>query len=205
MIHALYFNGLGSGRARSRERIAVRYLARHGIHVTHIPINWRNDESFSTLLARTATKTQAALQEHDHVLLIGVSAGGSLALNIFGKLKDERVSVVMICSRLRLAQLPWWDKRTLERMAFLGTPQASQSFFDSVTHCSNVTIPNLTQSDRSRIITVQQWCDDIVPKPTMDIPGVQVYSVPGIRHAWGIMSGTVQLPHVVEMFVPRLQ
>lgn len=176
----------------------MRYLAKRGIQVTHANINWYNDEAFDALLNRMIKLTLSLLKEHGQLMLIGVSAGGSLAMNVLGKVKDKRLCAVTICSRLRLAKLPWWDKRTLARMAFLGTRRASKTFFDSVNYCSTTTIPQLSKQDKQRIITVQQWLDDIVPRPTMMIEGVRAYKVGGISHGMGIILGIQALPKIVQ-------
>jgi hypothetical protein len=52
MIHALFFNGLTDGTTRKREQLAMRYLAKRGIIVEHILINWRLDEPFQDKLLK---------------------------------------------------------------------------------------------------------------------------------------------------------
>jgi hypothetical protein len=203
-LRAIYFNGLGSGAIRKREKLAIRYLAKRGIEVEHISINWRSGESFSSLLDRMITITQEHLKKHGRLLLVGSSAGGSLAVNILGKLHDKNLSVVTLCSRLHEASLPWWDYRSLKRMAYIGTPHASQSFLDSVVYCGNITIPNLTKQDKERMVIVRQWADDVVPKKTMDILEVKTYKVPAFGHGWGIAMGVRQLPYIINYILHSL-
>lgn len=200
MTLVLYFNGLGDGSTRFRERVAIHYLARRGVQVAHVPINWRSGETFPGLLERMLERTKQELLAHDSVVLVGSSAGGSLALNIFGALHEERVYAVTLCSRVCLALLPRWDKRSLEKMAYIGKSNESRNFFDSVTYCSHTTIPGLTSTDRQRIVTVQQWADFVVPRPTMSVPGVHIYRVPGVGHGMGIMVGALRLPSILRQF-----
>lgn len=197
--HVLYLNGLTDGHLRRRERLAVRYLAERGIHVTSAQINWRSGESFDVLFKRLVKLTQAQLKEHGKVILVGSSAGGSMAVNILARLHDQNLSAITLCSRLRLAELSWWDRRTLERMAYLGTPKASQAFFDSVTHCNNTAAKQLSKADKRRLILVQQWADFVVPRQTMSIPGVRIYKVSGLGHGWGIAMGVRRLPKVIKL------
>lgn len=199
-MHALYLNGLTNGQTRRREQLAIRYLAKRGIHVEHVPIDWRSGESFDDLLNRLTKLTEQKIKEQGKLALIGVSAGGSLAINVLGKVNNKNVRAITLCSRLHLAKLPWWDRRTLRRMAYLGTPKASQKFYDSVTYCTKTTIPSLTKADKERITIVQQWADDVVPRATMSIDGIQSYKVPAIGHGWGIALGVRRLPRVREQF-----
>lgn len=194
MIHALFFNGLSNGTARKREQLAIDYLAKRGIIVDHIGIDWRSDESFEQLLKRVTKITKEKLKEHGKLVLVGSSAGGSLAINTLGAIQDKNLSAITLCSRLHLAKLPWWDWRNLKRMAYLGKAKASQSFYDSVTYCTKTTIPKLTKEDKERIIIVQQLADDVVPRSTMSIDGVKTYKVAALGHGWGIAAGVRQLP-----------
>lgn len=199
MTHVLYFNGLGLGKTRKRELLAMRYLAKHGIEVTHASVDWYAGESFTDLLDHMVALTKEQVKEHGEIILVGSSAGGSLAINVLGKLHDPSISVVTLCSRLNEMPLKRWDKRSLSLMAHLGTKQPSQAFFDSVSYCTKSTIPKLTDEDKERIITAQQWADFVVPRPTMTIPGVQTYKVPGLGHGWGIAMATRRLPASVRI------
>jgi len=199
-IQVLYFNGLTDGTTRKREQLAITYLAKRGIHVEHVPIHWRSDESFESLLGRITKLTKERLKTHGKIILVGSSAGGSLVVNILSQLHDQNLFGITLCSRLHEAALPWWDVRSLKRMAHMGTPEKeSQSFFDSVTYCGETGIPNLTEQDKRRLIVVQQWADFVVPRPTMSIKGVRIYKVPALGHGWGIAMGVWRLPEAVKL------
>jgi hypothetical protein len=200
MIHVLYFNGLGYGKTRKREQLAFNYLAKRGVKVVHAPINWYAGESFDDIFDRMLNLTEQQLKEHGKLVLVGSSAGGSVAINITGKLKDPNLYAVSLCSRLNERPIPWWDVRSLQRMARLDSEVPCQAFNDSVMYCTDTTIPKLTKQDKANIITVQQWMDFVVPRATMTIPGVEAYKVPGLGHGWGIAVGTRQLPIIVKAF-----
>lgn len=151
MIRILYFNGLGKGETRKREKLAMSYLAKRSIEVTHVPIRWYVD-SFEDILDNAIKITKKQLKEHGELILVGSSAGGSLVVNIISKLHSPNLYGVTLCSRLQENPLPWWDKRDLARMAHLGAKQPSQAFFDSVTYCGERAIPKLTETDKKRLI-----------------------------------------------------
>jgi len=195
--YVLYFNGLGYGKTRRRERLAMRYLAKRGIMVTHAPVDWYAGESFEDLFARMVELTRAQLREHGELVLVGSSAGGSLAVNIIGELHSSRLSAVTLCSRLHETPLAWWDRRNLPRMAHIGGKRSAQAFYDSVIYCGEVTIPKLTAGDKKSIITAQQWADFVVPRGTMNIDGMRVYKVPGLGHGWGIAVAARCLPRII--------
>jgi alpha-beta hydrolase superfamily lysophospholipase len=132
VIYALFFNGLTDGTTRKREQLAINYLRKHGIIVEYVPINWRSDEPFTDMLARLTKLTGQKLKEHGKLLLIGSSAGGSLALNVCKQVNSKHLYAITLCSRLHDAKLAWWDRRTMQRMAYLasypGLPWASRGY-----------------------------------------------------------------------------
>lgn len=195
-VHAIYFNGLGQGITRKREKVAIEYLAKRGVAVTHVPVKWYV-ESFEGILNDAVKATEKSLKEHGKVVLVGSSAGGSLVVNILSKLHSPKLYGVTLCSRLQEQPLAWWDKRDLTRMSHLDANQSSQAFFDSVTYCGEQAIPKLTNTDKEHLILVQQWADFVVPRPTMSISGVRIYKVPALGHGWGIAMGTRRLPQII--------
>jgi hypothetical protein len=201
MIHILYFNGLGSGSQRHTEgmiyRLAVRYLAWRNISVKHVPVNWYAKELFPDLLDRIVKLVCNELANHDSVTLCGVSAGGSLAVNVFGKLHDKNISVTVLSGPLRFVKKD--DSNILHRLALQNTARPSQNLFDSVSYCSTKTIPNLTPQAKQRIVTAKQWFDGVVPRRTMDIPGVRIKMVPAIGHMFGIIVGILYLPAILNV------
>lgn len=194
---------MGNGQPRQVERLAMkiaeRYLLRHGISFRHVPINWYAEEPFLKLLERTVAIVTEEQVEYGRVVLCGISAGGSLAVSVFSRLHSKNLSAVVLCSPLKVAKLARWDKRTLESIAFRDPNRPSQIFFDSVTYCGSTALPALTQDDKRHIVTVQQWMDTVVPRPTMGISGVRTFQVPGIGHAFGIGVSVLYLPKILRI------
>lgn len=196
--HAVYFNGLNRGTINRGERSAIKRAANDNIDIEHIPIDWLSNESFDNFINKTTAACEEELKQYGSLLLVGASAGGSLAINVFGELSNENVRVVTLCSRLHEPDLRWWDPRSLERMAHIGTAKESRLFYDSVMRSGNTTIPSLAPKDRQRITTVKQWADEVVPRPTMNVEGLQSYIVPGFGHHYGIVMGIKHLKTIVN-------
>jgi len=198
MLHAILFNGLGTGETRKREQFAIDYLARHGLKVEHHHVNWLSKDPFDALLQDATEVTRDLLQQHGRLAILGSSAGGSMAANVFSELQDEDVQMVNLCGRLHPGNYDPADKQSLESKAYLGTPKASQSFFDSVTYCDQVAIPGIKEENLHRIIVVKQLADFVVPRETMDIQGVKPIIVPGFGHGMGIALAVMKLPELLQ-------
>lgn len=70
----------------------------------------------------------------------------------------------------------------------------SKAFLDSVIYCDKAAIPELTEADRARMITIQPRADEIVPLDMMVIECVNTKSVPINGHMAGIALAAVCLP-----------
>lgn len=196
-MHALYLNGLGTETISNGERKAIKVAEHAGFAIEHHPIDWLTSD-FETLLDATVRKTEDALKRHGAVVLIGASAGGSLAVNTYGRTPGKHIYVVTLCSRLHEPGLAWCDLRTLERMAHIGTRNESRAFLDSIKYCQDITLPGLTSQEKQQIITVKQWADEVVPRPTMNVSGLPEYIVPGFGHYHGIVSGIKHLATILD-------
>lgn len=197
MLHAILFNGLGRGETRKREQLAINYLGKRGLHVEHYHINWLSEDPFDVLLHDATEATQKLLKRHGRLAIIGSSAGGSMAINVFSKLQDENVQAVSLCGRLHLGNYDPSDKRSLDAKAYIGTSKASQSFFDSVTYCDQIAIPAIKNENLHKITVIKQLTDLVVPRETMDIPGIEPIVVPGFGHGMGIALAAMKLPEIL--------
>lgn len=199
-LHGLYFNGLGNQYLPKSEERAIASLHNKGIYLRHFSIDWQRDEDIDELVERTMEATQALQREYGKVLLVGASAGGSLAINTFAALQKpvKNVLAITLCSRIYEAALPWYEIRTLRRMAHIGTVSESRLFENSV-RMSTVAISSLLGSEeKKRIIAIKQWADEVVPKLTVTAEGVPTYTVPTIGHHSGILTGLRYLPTIVS-------
>ena len=198
--YAIYFNGLGDGRINKFQKRALMSQKRHGIEIKHIPINWHSGLSFDELLYDTVRKVKQELKEHNNLILIGASAGGSLALNVYSGLINENIKVITICARINENNLPSWDLRTLSRMAHIGTRRQSKSFYGSVMYCTNIVIPSLTIKSKCNIVNFYGLADEVVPIDTMKIDGIKSYGIKTIGHFWGINTGIKQTNMALSYF-----
>lgn len=198
---SLYIHGLGRTELRPLERLLLDNNQRKGLNYAAAYIDWCSSESYPELLRRVvgqANDLLSALGEEDTLILEGSSAGGSLALNTSKELDDPRVRVVCHSARVSAGDYPIQSWRNLARCAHIGTHRASQSFFDSVTNCESVTMPSLTDADKSRIVVTLPIADEVVPVQTMTIEGVRGVRMPIVGHSLGIGMGIMKLVPLAE-------
>ena len=171
-IPVLYINGLGNGSIQIVDRLIAFWWQMAGAKMYYARVNWYDDEDIETKIQRVESQAQDLLKAHGGVVILGSSAGGSLALNVFYQLRNQNICVVCSRARLRVGKYEQSDRNSLYRRARLGTQKQSKSFYDSVVRVEDEIIPNLTKSDKQRVFIQSQLVDNIVPTNLMSIKGV---------------------------------
>lgn len=194
-IAALYFNGLGDGTQTRREAKALEMLRRAGIAPHHLNIDWRSRESFDRQFERCLERLDKVYAQAGKVMLIGYSAGGSMALNVFAdaSIDDPSLFMVSIAGRLQVgptnSSYPW----NLHRSAHMGSRRESRLFYESVEICDEETIPVLTDDQVSCLAIFKPAVDLVVPKPLMDVPGVEPMTLNAYSHGAALLAGVREI------------
>lgn len=128
------------------------------------------------------------LQHYDGVAILGSSAGGSLAINAFAKLKEKNVCVVAAHSRLAVGNYANNQKSSLYHSARMGKKISAPSFYESVKIAEDVSIPSFSKLDKRRIMIMVQLTDGVVPLETMYIDGAWQMRTKALGHRMGFIS-----------------
>lgn len=185
-LAVLYINGLGDGSIRAKDRLVQRWWRHTGINFHYAEVDWYDGSSFDDRLAEMAAKTDELITEFGRVAIIGSSAGGSLALNTFFKLRDKNICVINAHGRLRKGD--YTNRNSLHHRAHLDTNKPSQSFYDSVTRVENEVLPNLTKQEKQRILVLSQLTDLVVPTELMSIEAVKEHKSLAFGHSGGFLA-----------------
>lgn len=187
-IGYLYINGLGDGATTLKDRVVKWWWQRKGLDIQHAHINWYDGKSLEEKLATVEQKVDEMLSNFGGVAIIGSSAGGSLAINSFYRLRDKNVCAVSTHGRLKAGDYPDSHRMSLYHRAHLDTDKPSQSFFDSVTMAETQVILSLTEQDKERLLILTQLTDMVVPMDTMMIDGVKQHRSLAFGHSGGFLA-----------------
>jgi hypothetical protein len=161
-------------------RLAGGSFRTHGMEVIVQKMGWYNREEFSPKLLRILHLIDRYSNAGSRVSLIGTSAGGSCAINAYCRRKSRVHRIVNVCGRLSIG--PVTGLRSFSRKT-----KHSIAFRESVLLCEK-NISSLSQSDRSRIMTLCSFFDDVVPAETTAIPGATNIVLPVPGHILGIAT-----------------
>jgi pimeloyl-ACP methyl ester carboxylesterase len=168
----LYINGLGNGQIRWRERVMQRHWQKAGVDLICAQVNWYDGKNLKNKLRQIDGKLDPLIKKYEKVILLGTSAGGSLALNTFVKHRNKKLYCVNAHGRLARGNIRWPDYRNLGWAAHLKNGQkSSKAFYDSVALCEDKSISKLKKENLKRILILKPWIDFIVPLKTMNVKG----------------------------------
>ena len=74
---------------------------RSGLHPIVFPIGWHNHETFETKLQKLCTLVDKLSKTGSEISVVGCSAGGSAALNLFIERSHALKNAVSVCGMLR--------------------------------------------------------------------------------------------------------
>jgi pimeloyl-ACP methyl ester carboxylesterase len=162
----LYIPGLGDSYDHFRQK-ALRTWPVFGIEVQLVPMTWYDGVSYDEKYQRASRLIKSLTSKGVRVSLVGESAGGSMALNLFAT-HPEVASLVTIAGVNR-SSAPVAE-RTLRRGPAFATSRQQVS-------ASLAAIP---ASRRHAIWTISGLVDSAVRAPDSHIPGAHN------RHIWTI-------------------
>lgn len=166
--------GLGDHSTKPLE-FATSHFRMHGLNPVVYPTGWRDSETFKLKLQRLVDMIDGYIKSGNIVSLIGTSAGGSAALNVFIERKNTIYKMINVCGRLRVGTETGFR-------SFKSKTSSSPAFAESVLQCQS-TEKSLSDIDRKRIMTVHaQFGDELVPPETTIINGAKNISIPTVEH-----------------------
>ncbi len=195
-------NGLGDGTPRNVELNFLKKFSLMGYETVHARLDWRTNQSFTDVFDRVSQKLlQPKLQVSSSIVIIGSSAGGSMAINLFSRFQDKpNIFAINLGGRLARGNLAKHDYRTLDFAAHIGKSHQSQLFYDSVAYCEDTAIPSLQASSLDRLRIMIPFADEVVPVQTMKISDVQRTRIPAVGHLPAALIGGLMIPRILSEF-----
>jgi pimeloyl-ACP methyl ester carboxylesterase len=175
----------------------VVYLWQHlyQFNAYSIPMFWFRQELLSAKINRIVEFSNSLKNHHPQVSLVGISAGGSLALNCFSMHKDTFVKSVNVGGRLRRGKARGYR-------SFETRTAPSQAFQDSIIQFEDINEPILSKADRSRIMTISAlFGDELVPRDTSQLAGARNLLLPTVEHGLSNILAVTLFAHPLLRFL----
>lgn len=185
--HIIYVPGLSDYIAWGQRGITFFWQIL-GVRVHYFPLRWAEKESFEIKLERVLKKIDELESKGKKVSLVGVSAGGSAAINIFARRKNIN-KVVIICGKLHRPHHMPKDRYEVN-------PAFKESMF-----LVEKSLAKLGPKQRSKILCVNALNDPYVPPKDSSIKGAHTYTVDSKGHKRGIYFTILLRPKMIRSFI----
>ena len=202
-IGYLYINGLGDGSTTPKDKLVSWWWRRKNLTIEHAHVNWYDGGSYDEKLLQIEQKVDEMLRTFGSVAIIGSSAGGSLALNTLFSMRDKNVCAVVAHGRIKAGDYPKAHRMSLVHRAHLDTSKPSQAFFDSVMHCENTTMQDMSDTDKQRVLLLTQLTDMVVPMDCMTDGELAEHRSIAFGHSGGFLAHLIADRDLITDFASK--
>ncbi len=166
-IHILYISGFGDGYDHIRRKL-LGWWHYKNVTIELVPMKWSDNADFDSKFARLSQAIDKV--KGKRIVLIGESAGGSMAVHMYASRPNELYKAMTICGKNtqpeKVAQ-HYYDK--------------SPAFKTSMDKL-NDSIGKLSDKQCSRFVSIHPIYDPVVPVNETIIPGCRTVRLWSIGH-----------------------
>jgi pimeloyl-ACP methyl ester carboxylesterase len=173
-LHIIYIPGFGDTYDVGR-RVLLRCWRIFGVTTEFIPMHWNTAESYDEKLSRVEQAIDAA--KDTRLVIIGESAGGSIALPIYAKRHVNLYRVITICGK---------NGNTASVSPLL---YAKHIAFREAMQRTEVALTQLSKAQRQKFVSLYPIYDEVIPLKEATVPDCQVVRLPSIGHFLTIFLG----------------
>lgn len=166
-FHVIYIPGFGDWYDIGR-RPLFRCWRLLGVTTEFVPMNWRSSESYKSKLERINSAIDRARGKR--IILIGESAGASMAVAIHAKRYNELHKTLTVSGK--------------NRHAATVAPRLYRQYvaFQDAMRTIDKTGADLADEARQNFVTLYPLYDDIIPKEDATIPGTRMVRLFSVGH-----------------------
>lgn len=170
-IHILYLSGFGMDHDSLRLRMLKLWRFRN-VTIELVPMRWESNETFEQKLARIDQAIDRAAGKQ--IVIIGESAGGSMAVHMYARRSDDLYKVMGLCGK---ASQP----ETVEERYYARSPTFRVSM-----ERLNESIGQLSEDQRKRFVSIHPLYDPTVPVSETLLPGCKRIRLWTVGHLFAI-------------------
>lgn len=183
-VHILYLSGFGSKYDAWRLKL-LKWWRYRGVTVELVAMKWEGRETFEQKVARVDQAVDRA--KGKRVVIIGESAGGSMAVHMYARRPEDFYRVMTICgknARPETVGQQYYDR--------------SPAFRTSMERL-NKSIEALSSEQRSNFVSIHPLYDSVVSVRDTLLPGCKQVRLWTIGHGLAIASAlTIFSPTVIR-------
>lgn len=198
-IPCIYINGLSNNKFFSN--LVLYFWRKSNMNFFFANINWFDNDNFITKKNEILLLAKSLIEKYGKLAIIGVSAGASLAINIFNDIKKENISLVLVNGRVNIGNYKNSNKNSLYSRSKINNKKSYKAFYDMVTTSDNIVNNTLLEKDKLKILVMNSYLDFIVPRNLSFIENAKVITSPTIGHNLGIFFNLILFKNKTLKFI----
>lgn len=165
----IYIPGFGDSRPWGQPTILKLWRV-WGCEVHYSPVNWDNNEPFEQKLTKLLELIDKLTSSGRTISLVGISAGATMAMNVYAARNNQIHRVVFICGKLLYPE-------TVSESYFKIHPAFRKSVFGADTN-----FKKLDKADKAKMLSMFALADNTVPVRASKLPGVRWKRILALGH-----------------------
>lgn len=171
-VHIIYISGFGSSYDGIR-RFLLKFWSLYGVSTQLIETKWSDGQSYDAKLKKVNDAID--YNSDKKIVLIGESAGASLAINAYIKRPKDLYRVMSLCGKN-------FGANSVSERFFSKNPAFKESI-----HTSDITIKRMSDIERKNFTSVYPLKDFLIPVRETILPGSRVVRIWSIGHLTSIL------------------
>lgn len=185
--HVIYIHGFGDSKPDGQNAL-VKLWRVFGVRTHYSPVYWAKDEAYKIKLGKLLSLVDQ-LSIENTVSVIGVSAGASMAMNIYAERKNKINRVIFIVGKLLYPE-------TVQESIFQKHPVFRGSVF-----AADENFKQMSKTDKNKMLTMYALVDNTVPILASMLPGVKHKRILALGHIPAIYIAITFYSYSITKFI----
>lgn len=187
-VKVIYLPGIGDHRPWFQDKLIWLWRL-FGLEANFHAVGWANDEAWSSKLEKIISQIDEYAEDGRTVALVGVSAGGSAALNAYVARRHKISAVVFIAGKVK-------GTVNINPSYFKDNPAFKDSLFSS-----DAAFSKLTTDDKRRMLYIYTNHDRTVRPEYNRLPGVAEKRILAFSHISAFYLTIIFHPVAISRFI----
>lgn len=172
--YVIYLPGVGDHRNGDVQKMAIQRWRKFSLDPYFWMMGWSNSESYKNKFNKILKFIDELTEQHHKVSLVGVSAGASMAMNIYHARSSKVNAAIFICGKIN-------NPQTLGTNYKSRNPALLQSVSISAKYAKQLSI-----KDKAKMLTINPIFDGVVDRDDAVITGVRNKIIFSVWHPLSI-------------------
>jgi predicted esterase len=189
MAHnVIYITGFGDHRPYAHDKL-IKLWKLWGLKPHYCPVGWDLKVAYEDMVSKVEKMADSLAAKGESLSIVGVSAGASLAMNIYADQPEKFNKAIFISGKLLYPE-------TVQETYFEAHPAFRQSVYDA-----DANFKKMSDKDKIKMMTMYAIADNTVPVRASKLGGVKHKRVLTVGHLPAIYISITLYSRAIAKFI----